>query len=151
MKQTVVDAQDHPIEAVTVYNHRAEVRRIITLELNVSRGLGFQLRSTSNMRFQAGRNDFAIKNLPSGIVPDTLHFAGLSAGQASVVDTTCVTPRPNLFGGPFQTFKGSPAQRKNEKITELESKKRELLRELSREFLIVSMKFRLIRLTCLFD
>ncbi|CAE6406553.1 unnamed protein product [Rhizoctonia solani] len=113
MKQTVVDAQDHPIEAVTVYNHRAEVRRIITLELN------------------AGRNDFAIKNLPSGIVPDTLHFAGLSAGQASVVDTTCVTPRPNLFGGPFQTFKGSPVQRKNEKIAELESKKRELLRELS--------------------
>ncbi|ELU37420.1 hypothetical protein AG1IA_08550 [Rhizoctonia solani AG-1 IA] len=81
--------------------------------------------------FQAGRNDFAIKNLPSGIVPDTLHFAGLSAGQASVVDTTCVTPRPKIFGGPFQTSRTSPAQRINEKITELEAKKRELLRELS--------------------
>ncbi|CAE6364485.1 unnamed protein product [Rhizoctonia solani] len=113
MKQIVVDAQDHPIEAVTVYNHRAEVRRIITLELN------------------AGRNDFAIKNLPSGIVPDTLHFAGLSAGQASVVDTTCVTPRPKIFGGLFQTFKPSPVHRKNEKIAELEAKKREFLRELS--------------------
>ncbi|CAE7082443.1 unnamed protein product [Rhizoctonia solani] len=110
MKQITVDAQDHPIEAVTLYNHRAEVRRIITLELN------------------AGRNDFAIKNLPSGIVPDTLHFAGLSAGQASVVDTTCVTP-PSLFG--FQAYKPSSAQRKNEKVAELEAKKREFLRELS--------------------
>ncbi|KAF8738397.1 hypothetical protein RHS02_05886, partial [Rhizoctonia solani] len=113
MKQIVIDAQDHPIEAVTVFDQRAEVRRIITLELD------------------AGRNDFAIKNLPSGIVPDTLHFAGLSAGQASVVDTTCVTPRPKIFGGPFQTSRTSPAQRINEKITELEAKKRELLRELS--------------------
>ncbi|KAF8751572.1 hypothetical protein RHS01_08572 [Rhizoctonia solani] len=94
MKQIVIDAQDHPIEAVTVFDQRAEVRRIITLELD------------------AGRNDFAIKNLPSGIVPDTLHFAGLSAGQAS-------------------TSRTSPAQRINEKITELEAKKRELLRELS--------------------
>ncbi|CAE6443646.1 hypothetical protein ACGC1H_002527 [Rhizoctonia solani] len=110
MKQIVVDAQDHPIEAVTLYNHRAEVRRIIALELNT------------------GRNDFAIKNLPSDIVPDTLHFAGLSAGQASVVDTTCVTP-PSLFG--FQAYKPSSAQRKNEKIAELEAKKRESLRELS--------------------
>ncbi|CAE6505896.1 unnamed protein product [Rhizoctonia solani] len=110
MKQIVVDAQDHPIEAVTLYNHRAEVRRIITLELN------------------AGRNDFAIKNLPSGIVPDTLHFAGLSAGQASVVDTTCVTP-PSLFG--FQGYKSTSAQRKKEKIAELEAKRRETLRELS--------------------
>ncbi|KEP50998.1 putative mucoidy inhibitor A [Rhizoctonia solani 123E] len=110
MKQIVVDAQDHPIEAVTLYNHRAEVRRIITLELNT------------------GRNDFAIKNLPSDIVPDTLHFAGLSAGQASVIDTTCVTP-PSLFG--FQAYKPSSAQRKNEKIAELEAKRRESLRELS--------------------
>ncbi|KAG8733323.1 hypothetical protein FRC11_007206 [Ceratobasidium sp. 423] len=110
MKQTVVDAQDHPIEAVTLYNHRAEVRRIITLELN------------------AGRNDFAIKNLPSGIVPDTLHFAGLSAGQASVVDTTCVTP-PSLFG--FRAYKSTPALRKKEKVAELEAKRREFLRELS--------------------
>ncbi|KAH7341311.1 hypothetical protein B0J17DRAFT_714501 [Rhizoctonia solani] len=110
MKQTVVDAQDHPIEAVTLYNHRAEVRRIITLELN------------------PGRNDFAIKNLPSGIVPDTLHFAGLSAGQASVVDTTCVTP-PVRFG--FQSYKPSSVRRKNDRVAELEAKKREFLRELS--------------------
>ncbi|CAE6431900.1 unnamed protein product [Rhizoctonia solani] len=110
MKQIIVDAQEHPIEAVTLYNHRAEVRRIITLELN------------------PGRNDFAIKNLPSGIVPDTLHFAGLSAGQASVVDTTCVTP-PARFG--FQPFKPSSARRKNERVAELEAKKREFLRELS--------------------
>ncbi|CUA70870.1 hypothetical protein RSOLAG22IIIB_04354 [Rhizoctonia solani] len=110
MKQTIVDAQDHKIETVTLFSHRAEVCRIITLELN------------------AGRNDFAIKNLPSGIVPDTLHIAGLSAGQASVVDTTCVTP-PSLFG--FQAYKPSSAQRKNERIAELEAKKREFLRELS--------------------
>ncbi|KAJ1308014.1 hypothetical protein OPQ81_002085 [Rhizoctonia solani] len=110
MKQVVVDAQDHPIEAVTLYNQRAEVRRIITLEL------------------EAGRNDFAIKSLPSNIVPDTLHFAGLSAGQASVVDTTCVTPSP-LFG--FRAYNPSSAQRKKEKIAELEAKKREFLRELS--------------------
>ena len=34
--QTIVDAQEHPIEAVTLYSQRAEVRRPITLELTVS-------------------------------------------------------------------------------------------------------------------
>jgi hypothetical protein len=37
MKQTVVDAQEHPIEAVTLGNYRAEVKRVITLELKVCR------------------------------------------------------------------------------------------------------------------
>ncbi|KAG8720887.1 hypothetical protein FRC08_017469 [Ceratobasidium sp. 394] len=113
-EQTTIDAQEYPIEAVTLYSKRAEVRRVITLEL------------------KAGRNDFAITNLPSSIVPDTFHVSGLSAGQASVVDTTCVVPKSksSLFG-----FSGRRKQdalnKKSQTRIELEMEMNRLLREKS--------------------
>ncbi|QRV90166.1 mucoidy inhibitor A [Ceratobasidium sp. AG-Ba] len=112
---TSIDAQEHPIEAVTLYSKRAEVRRVITLEL------------------KAGRNDFAITNLPSSIVPDTFHISGLSAGQASVVDTTCVVPpsKPALFGAKSAKQQRDVSDKKDQTRVELEMKKNQLLREQS--------------------
>ncbi|KAF8602832.1 hypothetical protein BDV93DRAFT_523690 [Ceratobasidium sp. AG-I] len=114
--QTIVDAQEHAIEAVTLYSQRAEVKRPITLELT------------------AGRNDFAITNLPSSIVPDTFHVSGLSAAQASVVDTTCVIPvakSTGLFGFKPQTHTKEALVKKSQAVSELEAEKNGLLRELS--------------------
>ncbi|KAG8693383.1 hypothetical protein FRC09_010548 [Ceratobasidium sp. 395] len=103
--QTTIDAQEYPIEAVTLYSKRAE----------------------------AGRNDFAVTNLPSSIVPDTFHVSGLSAGQASVVDTTCVVPRAktSLFGGFSAQKRRDTAEKKSQTRIELEMKKNQLLREQS--------------------
>ncbi|QRW04377.1 mucoidy inhibitor A [Ceratobasidium sp. AG-Ba] len=111
---TYIDAQEHPIEAVTLYSKRAEVRRVITLEL------------------KAGRNDFAITNLPSSIVSDTFHISGLSAGQASVVDTTCVVPpsKTTLFGAKTARQQ-QVSDKKYQTRVELEMKKNQLLREQS--------------------
>lgn len=83
---------------------------------------------------QAGRNDFAITNLPSSIVPDTFHVSGLSASQVSVVDTTCVVPTPkstSLFGTANQSK--AALVKKSQAVSELEAEKSALLRELSRE------------------
>ncbi|KAG9127172.1 hypothetical protein FRC07_000322 [Ceratobasidium sp. 392] len=119
--QTTVDAQEYPIEAVTLYSKRAEVRRVIELELK------------ARLRAMAGRNDYAITNLPSSIVPDTFHVSGLSAGQASVVDTTCVVPRAkaSLFGFAGAQKKQDALNKKSQTRIELEMKKNQLLREQS--------------------
>ncbi|KAG8739763.1 hypothetical protein FRC10_005188 [Ceratobasidium sp. 414] len=92
---------------------------------------------------KAGRNDFAITNLPSSIIPDTFHVSGLSAGQASVVDTTCVVPKSKtaLFG--FAGRLGRDAlNKKSQTRVELEMKKNQLLREQSRKLAIRLDTFR---------
>jgi hypothetical protein len=68
------------------------------------------------------------------MVADTLHITGLSAGQASVVGTTCLIPKiPTTSFMAFNPTNPAPSEKRLQKLAELEAKKRELLRELSRE------------------